>query len=120
MMKEAAMPTNSMPKGETKRGRMESVETKPMYDENDKVTGYNVRAKHEPAKTGTPGEPMMYPSPIETPHESLESAMAKHEEHVRKNAEDYKGAGDKGKSKDERKADDGASKYPELRRAIGR
>lgn len=64
-----------------KRGRLRSVTTRPMYDEKGKTSGYTVSADHEPAEPNKEGG-YQYMPPIETPHETKESAIAKHAEHL--------------------------------------
>ena len=66
-----------------KRGRLRSVTTRPMYDEKGKTSGYTVSAEHEPVDDGNNKDVgYRYLPPIETPHETKESAIAKHNEHL--------------------------------------
>lgn len=67
---------------EAKRGRLRSVSVRPMYDEKGKVSGHTVSADHE-----AEGKGYGYVSPIESPHESMQSAEAKVHEHLLKNHE---------------------------------
>jgi hypothetical protein len=82
---------------EAKRGRLRSVSIRPMYDEKGKITGHTVSADHEtqPEKGKEGG--YSYLPPIESPHETSESALAKAKEHIADNSE-KQGSASKGRS----------------------
>lgn len=71
---------------EAKRGRLRAVSIRPMYDEKGKVTGHTVSADHE---ADGKDKGYQYLPPIESPHESVDSAMDKVKEHMTDNAEKH-------------------------------
>jgi hypothetical protein len=82
-----------------KRGKLRNVSTRPMYDEKQNISGYTVSADHDADdSSGNGGSPYM--SPVETPHETLDSANAKHAEHLATNAKRF-GGGKKSAPMDE-------------------
>jgi len=93
-MEATAVPTGGR-MSEAKRGRLRSVSIRPMYDEKGKISGHTVAADHEAEpESGKVG----YVPPIESPHETTDSAMAKAKEHIDNNAEKQGVAGEKGRS----------------------
>jgi hypothetical protein len=79
---------------DAKRGRLRSVSARPMYDEKGKINGHTVSAEHEAAGNG---KEYHYLPPVESPHESMDSAMAKVKEHLDKNHKEH-GKATKGRS----------------------
>jgi hypothetical protein len=85
-----ANPTTGAPMKDMKRGKLRSVTTRPMYDEKQNISGYTVSADHDADDSG--GKDIGgYMRPIETPHETMESATAKHGEHLATNAAKFNG-----------------------------
>lgn len=75
-----------------KRGKLRSVSTRPMYDEKQNISGYTVSADHDAEDAGSDGGPSYRSmAAVETPHETMESANAKHTEHVTTNASRFGG-----------------------------
>jgi hypothetical protein len=62
---------------DAKRGKLRSVTTRPMYDEKQNISGYTVSADHDAEDSGKEGGSRYLP-PVETPHETMESASSKH------------------------------------------
>ena len=82
-----------------KRGRLRSITTSHMYDENNAPAGHTVRAEFEPPEPdgdegsvsgpqmgmGSSPMPAYQSNSIETPHETYDSAEAKAREHHTEN-----------------------------------
>jgi hypothetical protein len=98
---EAAAPTNPIggrSMAEPKRGKLREVTTKPMYEDGN-ISGYTVRARHDSDPSAGKNDGMMFdPTPVETPHETLEGATAKHGEHLADNEAKF-GKGKGGRKK---------------------
>ena len=82
-----------------KRGKLRSVSTRPMYDEKQNISGYTVSADHDADDSGSENGSRYMP-PVETPHETMDSATAKHAEHLATNASRF-GGGKKKAAMDE-------------------
>jgi len=98
---------NPSPK-EAKRGRLQSVETRPGYDGDGNVSGYEVEARHEPE-----GKDGGYPRPSKSFHSSHEEAMEAHHAHIRANHAKF-GKAKKASRFNDHDADD------QVRRVLGR
>lgn len=77
-------------KGEIKRGRLRNITMKNMYGSDGNLSGHTVTADHEPD-----GDEGGYPPPIETPHESFDSAAAQMHQHHMANMKRFGGKGKK-------------------------
>lgn len=86
---------------EAKRGKLRSVTTRPMYDEKQNISGYTVSADHDADDSNSGKETGGYMRPVETPHETLESATAKHGAHLAANNEKFGGKKKKSVAMDE-------------------
>ncbi len=86
---------------DAKRGKLRSVTTRPMYDEKQNISGYTVSADHDADDSGSKDGGSRYLPPVETPHESMESATAKHGEHLATNATRFGGGKKKAMDMDE-------------------
>jgi hypothetical protein len=84
-----------------KRGKLRSVSTRPMYDEKQNISGYTVSADHDAEDAGNDGPSYRSMAPVETPHETMDSANAKHNEHVATNAARFGGGKKKSAAMDE-------------------